>query len=95
MRVVYGVRHIEVDFGQRDEGWLLYLDKAYCELDTKKRSEGPHYGHYIGPERPLCFVEIPFDSLEDDLKDLLKDHDSCWTKDKWEPKFKGKREFIQ
>jgi hypothetical protein len=95
MKVVYAVPWIEVDFGERDEGYKLFLDKDRCVAETKKDSrEGAGGGCYIGPVRPLYYVEVPFNSLEDSLKRGLKKHGSAHTSDHWQPAFTGKKEYI-
>lgn len=92
MKIVYAVPYIEVEFGQRDEGYKLYLDKARCTFETKEMSRnGPHAGGYFGPARSLCYVEVPFDSLEQEYKDKLNNENGvCWTENNWKPKFKSK-----
>ena len=96
MKVVYGVQWIEVDFGQRDEGYALFLDKEECISSTKKASEEGLIRRvgYLGPVRSLCFVEIPFDSLESEHQEKLKEKGFCHTSNRWSPKFKGKRTLI-
>lgn len=91
MKTVYGVRWIEVEFGQRPEGWKLYLDKDECAKDTQRGSKDGAYpggGGYLGPERPLRMYEIPFDSLPEDVQERLGDSGSTWTENRWEPKFR-------
>lgn len=95
MKIVYGVPYIEVEFGQRDEGWCLYMTKAKCIRRTKKDSEsGPYDGGYYGPERPLYYIEIPFDSLEKKYRDELEKGNVVHTLNNWHPKFKGARVLI-
>lgn len=88
MKIVYGVSWIEVEFGQRPEGYSLFLDKEKCIADTKKASEnGPYPGGYCGPVRPLHYVEIPFDSLEEKVQIVLNAKRECCTDNFWQPKF--------
>lgn len=98
VKVVYAVEFIEIDFGQRDEGYSLYLDKDVCIASTKKSSQAGPYsggGGYYGPVRPLCYVEVPFDSLEPEYKKQLRKTGSCHTANRWSPKFKGARTLIK
>lgn len=92
MKTVYGVQWIEVEFGQRYEGWSLYLDKEECIKETQRGSrEGPYEGGYLGPERPLRMYEIPFDSLDKETQLRLKAKSSkgqAHTGNSWQPKFK-------
>jgi len=97
MRVVYGVSWIEVDFGRRPEGYSLFMDKDKCIKDTKDASARGRYsggGGYCGPERPLTYVEIPFDSLEPEYQERLEEHGACSTSNWWSPKFTGGRISI-
>lgn len=89
MVTVFGTPWIEVEFGQRPEGWKLYKDRAKAIEDTHRASrEGPYDGGYIGPERPLRLYEIPFDCLDDDTKAKLRKADTAFTSNYWTPKFK-------
>lgn len=92
MQVVYGVQWIEVEFGQRCEGWKVYLDKEKCIEDTQRGSqEGPYDGGYFGPARPLRMYEIPFECLDKKDQTNLKARTSkgqVFTDKSWMPKFK-------
>jgi hypothetical protein len=90
MRVVYGVEWIESEFGQRSEGFKLFLDACECIKSTRESSEkGVYAGGYLGPVRPLSMVEIPFDSLEEEYKEALEKDGSTFTSNHWCPRFKG------
>lgn len=93
MKVVYGVPWIEVEFGwgERPEGYLLFLDKEQCIKKTQEDSAtGPYDGgYYCGPVRPLYYVEIPFDSLEDSLKERLSKFQNVFSPNTWKPRFAG------
>jgi hypothetical protein len=98
MKIVYAVEYIEVDFGQRSEGYSLYLDLDKCRTATLKASVGGSYGEvggYYGPMRPLCCVEVPFDSLDEKLQKELNDKGMTHTEDNWHPKFSGTRHWIK
>jgi hypothetical protein len=89
MKVVYGTPWIEVEFGQRDEGWKVYKDRQAAIDDTRRASaEGAYEGGYIGPVRPLRVYEIPVDCLEKETKAALKKSGVAWTSNHWWPKFK-------
>ena len=97
MKIVYAVEYIEIDFGSRPEGYSLYLDKDECTERTKKSSESGSYGDgggYYGPVRPLVYVEVPWDSLEEELQTQLTEKNRAHTSNRWSPKFSGKREYI-
>lgn len=97
MKVVYAVEWIEVEFGSRPEGYKLFLDKELCVETTKKDSQkGPGADGYFGPVRPLRCVEVPYDSLEDDLKTkfLMSETGFVWTDNNWSPRFRGRTHHI-
>lgn len=95
MKVVYAVEWIEVEFGSRPEGYKLFLDKDVCIRQTKEDSRnGPYDGGYLGPVRSLMYIEVPFDSLEDDLKKKLLEKGTTFTDNNWGPKFNSKAFYI-
>ena len=97
MKIVYAAEIIEIDFVERPEGYSLYLDKDECIERTKKGSETGSYGEgggYYGPVRPLSYVEVPWDSLEEDLRTQLNKKNRAHTSNRWSPKFRGKTEYI-
>jgi len=94
---VYGVPWIEVEFGQRDEGWALFTNKEQCIKATIKASkDGPYSdgGGYLGPERPLRFYEIPAEGLEKEYADALAEKGTVHTANRWSPKYKGPIQYI-
>lgn len=96
LEIVYGVPWIEVEFGERDEGWALYLDKSECFNQTKEASaRGSGGGSYCGPERPLYATEIPFDSLEPEYQKQLRAGGRSHTDNRWSPKFRGAKMRIE
>lgn len=96
MRIVYGVQHIEVEFGQRCEGWALFADSDECVKRTKQASkDGVYDGGYLGPERPLHYYEIPFDSLEEHMQTAIDEMGYSGTRNNWQPKFRGRRVAIK
>lgn len=95
VKVVYAVQWIEVEFGQRDEGYALFVSKDECISSTQKSSrQGAGEGGYIGPVRPLHYVEIPFDSLDDEYKKRLMKDGRCHTQNRWSPRFRGKHTWL-
>ncbi len=89
IRTVFGVQWVEVEFGERDEGWNLFADRDVCIQRTKDASaRGVYDGGYIGPERPLRVYEIPFDCLTDKMKDSINENGWCGTPNNWRPKFR-------
>ncbi len=99
MKTVYGVQWIEIEFGERDEGMRLYLNKEQCIAEAKADSEKGWCGHgqYVGPERPIGYYEIPFDSLGDELKEALNKSKKgvAHTENRWSPKFKSNKVYIK
>ena len=92
LQVVYGVEYIEIEFGRRPWGWRLYTSKDQCITRTQEDSnEGQGNGQYLGPVRPLYYVEIPIDSLSSEQKAALKRGEGrCDTHNEWQPEFTGK-----
>ena len=100
MKIVYAVEWIEVEFGSRPEGFKIFLDESKCTETTKGDSVRGSYGEgYLGPVRPLCYYEIPFDCLEEDVKTRLYDDESdksrIFSSNYWSPKFKSSRIYIE
>ena len=94
---VYGVEWLEVEFGQRPEGWRLYMDKEDCIEKTKEASRNGPYtggGGYFGPERPLQYFEIPVEGLDDDIKKKLLEKGVAHTNNWWNPKYKSNGTYI-
>lgn len=88
--ILYGVKYIEVEFGQRDEGWALYHDKLTMEKKTRFQSDiGTYEGGYYGPERPLSYYEIPIICVEDRYNPLITNKDCIMTAANWSPRFKN------
>lgn len=97
MKIIYGVPWIEIEsgWGWRPSGWKLFDNLKTCIRETKEDNEkGNFEGGYIGPIRPITYYEIPFDSLETELKDNLLSGITI-TGDFWNPKFKGDRKEIK
>lgn len=96
MSVVYAVEYIEVEFGERSEGYKLFMDETECIRRTKDdSSKGGGAGMYYGPRRPPSYVEVPFDSLEDEYQKALKQNGFTHTENRWTPRFKGTRKEIE
>jgi len=88
MKICYAVQWIEVEFGQRDEGFALFVDLEKCIVSTKESSErGSSPEGYFGPVRSLQYIEVPFDSLEKELQDKLNEKGTAHTGNRWRPKF--------
>jgi hypothetical protein len=95
MTKVYGVRYIEIDFGERPWGWILFLSQECAKSTAKEDSkDGPKNGHYLGPVRPLYLIEIPYDSLDEHTRQCLDNDGVYWTDDDWQPDFTGQRILI-
>lgn len=93
---IYGVPWIEVEFGQREQGFKLFTNKEHCISSTLEDSKNGSYdGGYIGPERPLYYYEIPFSCLDKGIKSKLKLGKGCFTEDNFKPKFKSDKIYIK
>lgn len=93
METVFVVPWIEVEFGQRPEGWNVYLDEEHCKQDTRRASNLADYpGGYYGPERPLHYFEVPVMCLPEATQLALdlaaKTQVFCLDQD-WSPVFKS------
>ena len=100
MKTVYAVRWLEVEFGwgDRPEGYKLFLNLDLCLKDTKAcLVKGNYKGGYCGPERPAFYVEVPFDSLEEKFQKALDEGgESCsvFTDNHWSPKFQSSPKYV-
>ena len=95
---VFAVEWIEIDFGQRPEGWALFMDLKACLRETKKASEkGPYDdgGGYLGPERPLRYYEIPVEGLKEEYIEELAEKGKTHTENYWSPKYIGNPYYIK
>lgn len=87
---VFGIPWIEIDFGQKPQGWKLYSDKRTAWAETSKASkDGSYSGGYYGPVRPLMLYMIPRRSLDAKQIEALNVKGKVRTDDLWEPKFKA------
>jgi len=95
--IIYGVEWIEVEFGQRPEGWRLFLDKRVCIDSTKESSEkGADVHGYLGPVRPLRYYEIPAMSIDDPaVIRQLREQRTAFTDNFWSPKFRDTGHSIK
>jgi hypothetical protein len=79
---IFLVPWIEVEYGwgSRPEGYKVFENLENCIIETRKDSESGNYdGGYLGPERPLCYYEAPYDkALIEEIwaKELPKFHTS-------------------
>ncbi len=90
MKTVFGVQWVEVEFGERPEGWYIFLDKDTCIEATRKASrEGEYSGGYLGPARPLVFYEIPYSCLDTTMKAQLRKTGKASSSNFWRPKFRS------
>ena len=97
MHTVYAVQYIEVEFGQRDEGYKVYSNLDECIKQTEEDSRNGAYeggGGYFGPERPLYYYEVPIDCLDDEDKKAVIYKGRCFTDRRWQPKFKSNAKSI-
>lgn len=93
MDICYGVKWIEVEFGQRDEGYKLFTSLENAKKVSEEDVRSGHYsGGYIGPEKPLTIYEIPIDCLPEKEKKEIRGANMLswtWIDNHWEPKFKA------
>lgn len=93
---IYAVCYIEVEFGERPEGWKLYVDLKKCIRETKRRSiSGCYVGGYYGPARPLHYYEIPIEGLDKEYLTSLKKDGVAFTENYWNPEYKKGPIFIK
>ncbi len=94
---IYAVQWIEVEFGQRPEGWALFTDVDRCISETKKSCKNGRYaedGGYYGPVKPLRYHEIPVEGLTESVINDLKSEGKAITENEWSPKYLGKKISI-
>lgn len=94
---VFGVPWVEVEFGQRPEGWALFLDREQCIEETRAASKRGAYSDgsgYCGPERPLRFHEIPLEGLDAEYAQLLAEHGVAHTSNYWNPKYRSGPMYV-
>lgn len=90
MEIAFAVEIIEVEFGERSEGYTIYRNKQTCIRRTKKCSEtGAYKGGYYGPRRPLRYYEVPMETLPEDIQETLKKSSRAHTKNNWHPTMKS------
>ena len=99
IETVFGVRWVEVEFGERPEGWRIYSNVDDCIQITKEASlRGPYKDNgedgYYGPDRPLIYHEIPALCLDKNVQEALAEGHTGQTKKNWNPKFKGPAVYI-
>lgn len=101
MLVVYAVEWVESEFGKRPEGYKIFTDKGHCIEQTRKdREKGPYSdgSGYCGPEIPVGYYEVPWECLEEKVKETLMEQTGerrvTFSSNNWEPKFKTRMEAI-
>jgi hypothetical protein len=69
-KTLYAVPWIDIEYGgwgSKPDGYLIFDDLSECIRSTKKSSEKGGYSNgYHGPEKPLCYYEIPSTNNEGD-----------------------------
>lgn len=99
MEVCFAVPWIESEagWGQKPEGYKLFLDRDACIRETKKASNlfnKKDSKYYFGPVRPLVYYEVPMVCLPEAEVGRLKEKGECFTGAAWEPKFKSQAYSI-
>ncbi len=95
--VVFAVEWIEVEFGQRAEGYRVFKDLELCKRSTLASSDkGAYEGGYCGPRRPLHYFEVPASALDAVDLDMLSKPGTTFvcTHERWEPKYKSHAHAI-
>jgi hypothetical protein len=86
MRFVYGVPWIEVEFGERPEGYKIFKCVHLCIETTRKDSANEPYSSgdgYLGPLRPLRYYKLRYDLLPSEYKKELESNPSCFLETLW------------
>jgi hypothetical protein len=95
-REVFAVAWIEVEFGQRPEGYKIFTTEEECIKSTIESSKkGGGGGMYYGPERPLTYVKVPWTYLPKKIKDRLKEHSTAHTENRWHPEMSSSATYIK
>ena len=90
MKEVYCVEHVEVEFGERPEGYKIFTNEQTCVSQTQEDSiRGAGKGQYLGPVRPLQYYKVPFDSLDEEIKEDLSMSEVVLTHKNWTPQYKS------
>lgn len=96
---VYLVKWLEIEYGQRPEGYRIFLDLEECIRSTKHDSTTGTYpgGGYFGPSKPLCYYETTWECLEEDAQKTIRrlvnnseDYPVTFSSNHWEPRLKSK-----
>lgn len=73
MDIVYIVPWVEIESGERPEGYKVFIDKEDCIRETILDSRrGVHKTSYCGPKRPLRYYEIEWEVLEENIRQDLR-----------------------
>jgi hypothetical protein len=98
-KLVYAVPWIEVEsgWGSRPEGYFFYRNLEDCLAGTLLASkEGFRGGDYLGPVRPLHYVEVPFDYIPAECQSFFKlGWDVSNTGNYWEPEMSSRPKDIR
>lgn len=100
--IVYAVEWVEIEFGQRAQGYKIFLDIETCVKHTKSDSEiGPYNNSYYGPSRLLGYYEVPWRCLAPQIQRTLRKKVNkgikeifAFTENNWKPHIKSGLIYI-
>ena len=102
--MVYIVKWIEIEFGERDEGYKIFLYLEDCIQVSKLDSErGAYQGGYCGPQRPIGYYETSWECLEEKTQESLRHAVNAgeggipwaFSTKQWEPHLKSEWTSIE
>lgn len=86
-KTAYVVEYVEVEFGQRPEGFVCFLSHEDAVARAKRDSEANDAsgGYYCGPVRPVLVTPIPWDQLPGKVASQLLRDGIGFTDRTWRP----------
>lgn len=84
-KTVYIVEFIEVEFGERPQGYRCFASYADAEVRARNVMADQVEGHYYGPRKPLRIMAIPLDALPPAAQHKLLRTGVAHTDDSWHP----------
>lgn len=78
---------VELEFGIRPEGYVVFTDRDTCIASTREACKrGPYLGGYVGPVRPPYYLEVTLNDLEEDVQETIRGGaEKAFTRNYWTP----------